>query len=232
MTSQHQDLFEKAQEILKERGFGENEIYRSFWFKQYRIDVVGWSPRKKVAVEFGPCSQGQIQDLERFFDEVICLPFKPSVRPVPRQVSTSKSLANMRLMLSKDGSVLFEIPLSREAWPKEVLDDEMSSVDKDFQRFSKLFDALSHTNRLRMMKHMLEEEKVTVRFAEFIRELDLNPKLVWENTRKLRESGLIEKSDNGKYRCSPFGEASFTVLNLVLRRLEEIFESTNGGENG
>ncbi len=232
MTSQHRSLLEKAREILIERGFGDNEIYRSFWFKQYRIDVVGWNPRRKVAVEFGPCSPEQIQDLERFFDEVICLPFKPPARLVPRQVSASKDLANMRLMLSKDGSVVFEIPLSREAWPKEFLDDEMRTIEEDFQRFSKLFDALSHKNRLRMMKHMLEEENVTVRFAEFIRDLDLNPKLVWENTRKLRESGLIEKSDNGKYRCSPFGEASFTVLNLVLKRLEEMFESAKGGENG
>ena len=53
-------------------------------------------------------------------------------------------------------------------------------------------------------------------------------KLVWENARKLSESGLIEKSDNGKYRCSRFGEASFIMLSLVLKHLQEMFESFEG----
>ena len=130
----------------------------------------------------------------------------------------------LRLLLAKDGEILFEIPLSMEDWPKERLGQELASFEREFDQFSKLFQALSHQTRLRMMKRLFEDEDLTLGFADFMKDLSLNPKIVWEGTRKLRESGLLVKSDEGKYQCSEVGQAEFLMLSLALRRLLQVLE--------
>ena len=125
----------------------------------------------------------------------------------------------LRLLLVGDGKVLFEIPLSMKDWPKDRLEDELTSFEEDFDKFSRLFDALSHETRLRMMKRLFEEEDRKIGFGDFMKDLDLNPKIVWESTKKLQDSGLLVKSEDGKYRCSEVGEAQFLMLSLALRRL-------------
>jgi DNA-binding transcriptional ArsR family regulator len=130
----------------------------------------------------------------------------------------------IKLQLVQDGEVLFEIPLSPTDWPKAQLTNELEALEDDFQRFSKIFDALSHETRLRMMKRLMEEEDHTMNFGDFMRDLDLNPKIVWENTRKLREGGLLEKVERGKYRCSDFGQRRFILISFAFRRLIEALE--------
>jgi len=125
----------------------------------------------------------------------------------------------LRLLLVGDGKVLFEIPLSMKDWPKDRLEDELTSFEEDFDKFSRLFDALSHETRLRMMKRLFEDEDRKIGFGDFMKDLDLNPKIVWESTKKLQDSGLLVKSEDGKYRCSEVGEAQFLMLSLALRRL-------------
>ena len=127
----------------------------------------------------------------------------------------------LKLQLVRNGEILFEMPLSPTDWPREQLDNELEAVEDDFQRFSKIFDAFSHTTRLRMMSRLMEEEDRTVNFADFMRDLDLNPKLVWENARKLREGGLLRKAGRGRYRCSVFGQQTFMMMNLVFKHLLE-----------
>lgn len=130
----------------------------------------------------------------------------------------------LKLQLVKNGEVLFEIPLSPAEWSRDQIDHELGAFEEEFQKFSKIFDALSHETRLRMMKRLIEEEDLTLNFADFMRELDLNPKIVWENARKLREGGLLEKVDRGKYRCSDFGQRGFMLLSFALRRLIGVLE--------
>ena len=130
----------------------------------------------------------------------------------------------LRLQLVRDGKVLFEIPLSPTDWPKEQLENELEALGGEFQRFSKIFDALSHETRLRMMKRLMEEEDRTINFVDFMRDLNLNPKIVWENARKLREGGLLEKIDRGIYRCSDFGQRRFILISFAFRRLIEALE--------
>jgi DNA-binding transcriptional ArsR family regulator len=130
----------------------------------------------------------------------------------------------LKLQLVRDGEVLFEIPLSPTDWPREQLEDELDAFETDFQRFSKIFDALSHETRLRMMKRLMEEEDRTINFADFMRDLNLNPKLVWENAKKLRDGGLLEKVDRGKYRCSEVGQRGFILMSFALRHLLEALE--------
>jgi len=125
----------------------------------------------------------------------------------------------LRLLLMGDGKVLFEVPLSMKDWPKDRLEDELTSFEEEFDKFSRLFDALSHETRLRMMKRLFEDEDRKIGFGDFMKDLDLNPKIVWESTKKLQNSGLLVKSEDGKYRCSQFGEAQFLMLSLALRRL-------------
>ena len=130
----------------------------------------------------------------------------------------------LRLLLARNNEILFEIPLSMEDWPKERLAQELASFEREFDQFSKLFHALSHQTRLRMMKRLFEDEDLTLGFADFLRDLDLNPKIVWEGTKKLRESGLLVKSDEGKYQCSELGQAEFLMLSLALRRVLEVLK--------
>jgi len=103
------------------------------------------------------------------------------------------------------------------------MEKELESIEKDFQRFSKIFEAFSHETRLKMMRRLMEEEDHTVAFADFVRDLDLNPKLVWENARKLSSGGLLTKTGRGKYRCSEFGQTTF-MMGLALKRLIEKLE--------
>jgi len=130
----------------------------------------------------------------------------------------------LKLLLKKNGEVLYEIPLSTEDWTKTRLTNELTSFGRELDRFSKLFDALSHETRLKMMKRLLEDPDLTVGFGDFMRDLGLNPKTVWESTRKLQEGGLLVKSEDGRYRFSEPGVAEFLMLSLALRRLFKAME--------
>lgn len=130
----------------------------------------------------------------------------------------------LKLRLVRDGETIFEMPLSPMDWSRDELEREFKTTEGDFQGLSKIFDALSHETRLRMMRRLVEEEDQTLSFAEFMRDLNLNPKTVWENSRKLREGGFLEKTSRGKYRCSEFGQTAFMLMSLALRRLMESLE--------
>ena len=134
---------------------------------------------------------------------------------------------NLKLRLVRDGEILFEIPLSPEDWSKQALAEEFDETEDSFQRLSKIFNALSHETRLRMMGRLVEADDRTLSFADFMQDLDLNPKIVWENSRKLEEGGLLEKTGRGKYACSEFGE-TFMMMSLALRRLIESLEEIGG----
>ena len=125
----------------------------------------------------------------------------------------------LTLLLVRTGDVLFEMPLMAENWSKEELVDELEQFEGDFDRFSSFFDALSNEARLRMMKRIFEDEDLTIGFADFMRDLGLNPKIVWESTRKLARSGLLEKLEDGKYSCPKQSQAEFLMVSLALRRL-------------
>jgi DNA-binding transcriptional ArsR family regulator len=125
----------------------------------------------------------------------------------------------LKLLLKSNGKVLFEMPLSMDQWTKQGLERELAFSELELERFSKLFDALSHGTRLRMMTHLLGDEDLTLGFGEFMRDLGLNPKTVWESTRKLQEGGLVVKSKDGRYRASEPGAAEFLMLSLALRGL-------------
>lgn len=131
----------------------------------------------------------------------------------------------LRLLLVSDGKVLFEVPLAMKDWPKERLENELTSFEEEFDKFSRLFDALSHETRLRMMKLLFEDEDRKIGFGDFMKDLDLNPKIVWESTKKLRDSGLLIKSEDGKYCCSERGEAQFLMVSLALRRLLQVMQA-------
>ena len=130
----------------------------------------------------------------------------------------------LKLQLVQDGKIVFEMPLSPVDWSKHEIEDEFKAAEDDFQMFSKIFDALSHQTRLQMMRRLVEEENRTMSFADFMRELDLNPKIVWENSRKLEECGLVEKTGRGKYSCSEFGQTAFLMMSLALHHIIESLE--------
>jgi DNA-binding transcriptional ArsR family regulator len=130
----------------------------------------------------------------------------------------------LKLQLVRNGDVLFEIPLSPNDWPRQELADELKAFEGDCQRMSKMFDALSHETRLRMMKKVVERQNRAISFVDFMKDLDLNPKTVWENARKLRDGGFLEKVERGRYRCSSLGQSSFILISLALRHLMETLQ--------
>ena len=132
----------------------------------------------------------------------------------------------LKLLIKRNGQTLFEMPLSMEEWPKQRLERELAFSETELDRFSKLFDALSHGTRLKMMRRLLQDEDLTLGFGEFMRDLGLNPKTVWESTRKLQEGGLLVKSKDGRYRASEPGAAEFLLLSLALRRLFKAVEES------
>ncbi|MCW3980164.1 MAG: hypothetical protein NWF11_01675 [Candidatus Bathyarchaeota archaeon] len=132
---------------------------------------------------------------------------------------------SLKLLLVRNGQVLMEMPLSAEAWPQDALQRELNAFEEDFERFTKLFDALSHRTRFQMVRRLFEEDDSALGFTDFTRELGLNPKIVWQNTKKLCDGGLLRKGENGKYGFSETGKAQFLMVSLVLKNLCEMFES-------
>ncbi len=129
----------------------------------------------------------------------------------------------IRLILVKGDEIVMELPLSAGALSKDLLQRELDHFEEEFDRFTKLFDALSHRTRLRMIKRLFEEDDLTLGFTDFIKELGLNPKIVWQNTKKLCDGGLMKKDEDGKYSCSEAGRAEFLMISLMLRQLRELF---------
>lgn len=127
----------------------------------------------------------------------------------------------LKLQLVRDGKIILEVPLSPMNLPKDQIETELQAFEDDFERFSNMFGALANQTRLKMMKRLIEEEDSTMNFADFMKDLDLNPKTVWENSRKLSDGGFLTKTARGTYQCSEFGQSAFLTLSLVLRRLLE-----------
>lgn len=136
-----------------------------------------------------------------------------------RCVSTS-----LKLKLLCGDKVIVEVPLSILDWPKEQLETEFKAFEEDFKRFSCMFNALSNMTRIKMMRKLIAEENRTITFAGFMHDLDLNPKTVWENSRKLRDGGFLKKTSRGTYHCSEFGQSAFLILSLILRRILDSIE--------
>ena len=130
----------------------------------------------------------------------------------------------LKLQLVRYGKIILEMPLSPMDWSKDQLETEFKAFENDLERFSSMFGALSNQTRLKMMRRLVEEEDSTMNFADFMRDLDLNPKTVWENSKKLSDGGFLTKTGRGTYTCSQFGQTTFLTLSLALRRLLESLE--------
>jgi DNA-binding transcriptional ArsR family regulator len=130
----------------------------------------------------------------------------------------------LKLQLVRDGKIILEMPLSPMDWSKDQLETEFKAFENDLERFSSMFGALSNQTRLKMMRRLVEKEDSTLNFADFMKDLDLNPKTVWENSKKLSDGGFLTKTGRGTYSCSEFSQSAFLTLSLALRRLLESLE--------
>jgi hypothetical protein len=96
MTQKHEALKQVAKQILKDKGFKEEEIKEEYLlyggingalhsgsfekFKDvkdthFEVDVVGINSKNSIAIECGTCPAEKIAVLKFFFNEVILLPF-------------------------------------------------------------------------------------------------------------------------------------------------------------
>jgi hypothetical protein len=127
-------------------------------------------------------------------------------------------------MLVEDERVLLEIPLSVRNWERRKLREAFDEFENDLDRISKLFNAFSNVGRMRMMRTFFERDVDSIAFTELMNKLEMNPKLVWDSTRRLRRVGLIEKDEAGRYRPTQEGEAPFLMATIALRNLLKILD--------
>lgn len=130
----------------------------------------------------------------------------------------------LKLMLVEDGRVLLELPLSSGSWDRGELEHEFEDLEDDMERLSKLFHAFSNSSRMRMMRSFFERADRSMAFTEMMNELEMNPKIVSDCTKKLRRIGLIEKDREGRYRPTSGGEAQFLMASIALGRLLQILD--------
>lgn len=130
----------------------------------------------------------------------------------------------LKLKLVEDGRVLMELPLSSGSWERGELKNEFQDLEGDMERLSKLFHAFSSSSRMRMMRSFFERADRSMAFTELMNELEMNPKVVWDCTKRLRRIGLIEKDREGRYRPTRGGEAQFLMASVALRRLLQILD--------
>ena len=126
-------------------------------------------------------------------------------------------------MLVEDDRVLLELPLTVGGWKESELRDELAGMDTEADRISDLFDTLSNAGRIRMMHALFDDSDHSMAFTEMMNRLGMNPKMVSESMRRLREAGLVEKDEDGRYRPTPGGEAQFLMAS-ALRRLLDIMD--------
>ncbi|MGD2200921.1 MAG: winged helix-turn-helix domain-containing protein [Candidatus Bathyarchaeota archaeon] len=130
----------------------------------------------------------------------------------------------LKLMLVEDGRVLWEIPLQARGWDRRSLKQELDEMEAEIDRFEAMFHALANEGRMRMMRSFFRDAGKPRAFTELMNELGMNPKIVAESTRRLRGTGLIEKSEDGRYMTTQAGEAQFLMMSVALRRMLEFLD--------
>lgn len=128
----------------------------------------------------------------------------------------------LKLMLVEDGRTLLELPLSARSWDTGELRRELEGLEDHMDAMSEMFRALSNTTRMRMMRTLFESRGHNMAFTELMRELETNPKIIWDSTRRLSRTGLIEKDDEGMYRPTRQGEAQFLMVGIAMRHMLQI----------
>jgi DNA-binding HxlR family transcriptional regulator len=129
----------------------------------------------------------------------------------------------LKLKLEENGKTIWEIPLQASNWDKRSLRREFNEIDNEIKRFEAIFNAMANTGRMRMMRTFFDLER-PMGFTELMTELGMNPKIVSDSTKRLRNTGMIEKDDEGKYKPTRTGEAQFLMMSVAMRRMLEILE--------
>lgn len=101
---------------------------------------------------------------------------------------------------------------------------EFEELEEDIERFDQLFNALSNSGRRRMMRLFFEKGNQPLTFTELMKLLEMNPKIVSDSTKRLRQTGFLEKRNDGRYMPTRSGETLFLMMSVALRRVKEILE--------
>ncbi len=129
----------------------------------------------------------------------------------------------LTLKLVEDGKTLWEIPLQARNWDRRALSREFAEIDNEIKRLEAIFNAMANTGRRRMMRTFFVMER-PMGFTELMNELGMNPKIVSDSTKRLRNTGMIEKDEDGKYKPTRTGEAQFLMMSVAMRRMLEILD--------
>lgn len=133
-----------------------------------------------------------------------------------------------KIILMKDNDVLAEFPLDFKNYSREEIVSELRGALQDLSNVIEFYEALLNENRARLLMKLIEDDDFTLSFAEIIRELGLNPKLIREHAFELKKTGLIDIPMRGKYRLCPEGlmkiNAMVLTMRKIFREIEKILE--------
>lgn len=128
----------------------------------------------------------------------------------------------LKLIIEDDGKVLLEIPLSPSDWKRRELIREVDQLRREVKRNVKFYEAFTNANRIRMLHRLLEHERYTMKFKEFMTDLGLNPKIIRENAVKLQKIGFVDSPSRGEYRLSKRGQLCFMMTLVAMRRTLQV----------
>lgn len=135
-------------------------------------------------------------------------------------------MMTLRLLIVKDDTILYEAPLTPEAYDIEHVVEEI--VGGELWFLNALSSLFSNMRRLQIMSELLKSYEEELEFSELILRLRLNPKQVWEHVKALERSGLIERRGWGRYAVSKLGLATMLLTCSGFPRLLKLLEEMLG----
>jgi len=130
----------------------------------------------------------------------------------------------LKIQLVSGNKIIYELPLSRDEWKREALEEELDELEKDLNEILEIHDILSNRTRMKLLCGNIK--KLDSRFTEFMEELDTNQKIISENLRRMVEMDLIKrvqkKPKDVHYKPSELGFASILTCLAMHKILGEV----------
>lgn len=126
------------------------------------------------------------------------------------------------IKIVKDGETLLEIPLEGDRM-MSVVGDSVHNLMRGLEKLSKIFDVMSNPIRLKILAKLATEGEQ--RFVDFVKDLDMNPRIASFNMKKMLEEGLVEKGESG-YRISEAGKGCLAICGIGMNKFLKEVEGT------
>ena len=131
---------------------------------------------------------------------------------------------SLKIQLVSGKKVIYELPLNRDDWTTEALEEVLNELETDLTYTLEINDILSSRTRIKLLCGNIR--RVDSRFTEFMEELDTNQKIISENLHKMVAMDLMKrvqkKSRDIHYEPSDLGFASILTCLAMRRVMDEV----------